>query len=165
VRSLDAVDLRIGFATDRHSFGPGGPLALGGIEIPGPRLHGHSDGDAILHAVAGALLGAAGVGDLGRLFPADERTPRGIASGEIVHGVVKRLGDAGHRPVAVDVTVEGARPRLGSRLDAMQAAIAALLAIPPERVGIKASSGNLGGDPGAGRAIAASALATIAASE
>jgi 2-C-methyl-D-erythritol 4-phosphate cytidylyltransferase/2-C-methyl-D-erythritol 2,4-cyclodiphosphate synthase len=83
---------RIGFGDDAHPFGPGAPLALGGIEHAGaPRLHGHSDGDVVLHAVADALLGAAGLGDLGRLFPADARTPRGIASAALVEEVVARL--------------------------------------------------------------------------
>ena len=73
--------VRTGIGHDSHPFGPGGPLHLGGLEIAGaPALAGHSDGDVVLHAVADALLGAAGLGDLGRLFPADARTPRGIAS-------------------------------------------------------------------------------------
>jgi 2-C-methyl-D-erythritol 2,4-cyclodiphosphate synthase len=161
VRLLDDPQVRIGFARDRHGFGPGGPLALGGIEVPGPRLYGHSDGDVALHAVAGALLGAAGLGDLGQLFPADERTPSGIASGDLVRSVVEQLSSAGHRPLAVDVTIEGGRPRLAPRLPAMRDAIAGLLGIEPRLVGIKASSGNLRGDEGAGRAIAATAVATV----
>jgi 2-C-methyl-D-erythritol 2,4-cyclodiphosphate synthase len=161
VRSPRDLDVRTGYARDRHTFGPGGPLALGGIDLPGPRLSGHSDGDAALHAVAGALLGAAGLGDLGQLFPADSRTPSGIASRELVRTVIDRVAEAGHEPLAVDLTIEAARPRLGDRLAEMRAAIAALLTIDVDRVGIKASSGNLGGDEGAGRAIAASAVVTI----
>jgi 2-C-methyl-D-erythritol 2,4-cyclodiphosphate synthase len=134
---------------------------LGGLAIPGPRLLGHSDGDVALHAVAGALLGAAALGDLGQLFPADERTPRGAASAGLLREVVGRLAEAGFRPAAVDVTIEAARPRLGARLDDMRDAVAVLLGLPPAAVGIKASSGNLGGDEGAGRAISASAIATI----
>ena len=69
-------ELRTGFSTDAHPFGPGDGLWLGGVEIPAaPRLHGHSDGDAALHAIAGALLGGGGLGDLGTVYPADERTP------------------------------------------------------------------------------------------
>ena len=76
-----AAAVRVGLGVDNHPFGPGEPLALGGLRIEGvPRLAGHSDGDAALHAVADALLGAAGLGDLGRLFPADSRTPEGIDS-------------------------------------------------------------------------------------
>ena len=109
---------RVGFGHDSHPFGPGEPLALGGIAIAGaPRLHGHSDGDVALHAVADALLGAAGLGDLGRLFPADPSTPRGIASGELLAEVVARLAAAGWRPASIDLTIVAARPRLGAHLD------------------------------------------------
>jgi 2-C-methyl-D-erythritol 4-phosphate cytidylyltransferase/2-C-methyl-D-erythritol 2,4-cyclodiphosphate synthase len=153
---------RVGFGTDAHPFGPGLGLRLGGITIDGaPRLHGHSDGDVVLHAVADALLGAAGLGDLGRLFPADARTPRGVDSRRLLAEVVERLGAAGWRPARVDITVEAARPRLGPRLDAMAEAIAADLGIDRADVSVKASSGNLDGATGAGRVVAARALATI----
>jgi len=165
VRSLDVPDLRIGFARDRHAFGPGEPLALGGIAIPGPRLAGHSDGDAALHAVAGALLGAAGLGDLGQLFPADERTPAGVASAELLREVVRRLRESGTRPVAIDVAIDAGRPRLAGRLEEMRVAIASLVELSTEHVGVKASSGNLGGDAGAGRAIEATAVALVASAE
>jgi 2-C-methyl-D-erythritol 4-phosphate cytidylyltransferase/2-C-methyl-D-erythritol 2,4-cyclodiphosphate synthase len=153
---------RVGFGEDVHPFGPGRPLALGGIELPGaPRLHGHSDGDVVLHAVAGALLGAAGLGDLGRLFPADARTPRGVASAELLTDVARRLGEAGLAPARVDVTVVGARPRLGDHLDAMAARIAELLGLAPDAVSVKASTGNLAGMEGAGRGISARVIATV----
>ncbi|HEY3523606.1 MAG TPA: 2-C-methyl-D-erythritol 2,4-cyclodiphosphate synthase [Candidatus Limnocylindrales bacterium] len=151
----------IGFARDRHSFGPGEPLALGGLRLPGPRLHGHSDGDVVLHAVAGALLGAARLGDLGSLFPADDRTERGIESGPILRRVLETLAEAGRAPLAVDVSIEAARPRIGSHLAAMRTTIAELLDLDQAAVGIKASSGNLGADTGAGRAIEAIAVATV----
>jgi len=137
-------------------------LRLGGIEITGaPRLYGHSDGDVALHALADALLGGAGLGDLGRLFPADGRTPEGIASAELVRDVVGRLAAAGWRVATADVTIVGARPRLGGRLDEMRAAIASLLGLDAAAVSVKASTGNLSGDPGAGRAIVAQAIATL----
>ncbi len=157
-----AGTLRVGFGHDSHPFGPGSPLRLGGIAIDGaPALAGHSDGDVVLHAVADALLGAAGQGDLGRLFPSDDRTPRNIASTRLLGEVVARLAAAGLRPASVDVTIIGARPRLGSHLDAMRDAIAGELAVDPARVNVKASTGNLAGDEGAGRAIAARAVATV----
>jgi len=155
-------DTRTGFSTDVHPFGPEVGLWLGGVEIPAaPRLHGHSDGDAALHAIAGALLGACGLGDLGSVYPADERTRRGIASGELLRGVVKRLGDAGWRPSSVDVTIVAGRPRLGEHLPAMRSAIAGLLALGTDAVSVKASTGNLSGDVGAGRVIEAHAVATL----
>ena len=89
---------RTGIGHDSHPFGPGEPLALGGIRIAGaPRLHGHSDGDVALHAVADALLGAAGLGDLGSLFPAGPSTPAGIDSGALLADVVARTAAAGWR--------------------------------------------------------------------
>jgi 2-C-methyl-D-erythritol 4-phosphate cytidylyltransferase/2-C-methyl-D-erythritol 2,4-cyclodiphosphate synthase len=162
VPALARAPVRTGFGHDSHPFGPGMPLRLGGMEIEGaPRLHGHSDGDVALHAVADALLGAAGLGDLGRLFPADARTPRGIASDALLREVVARLAGAGLRPASVDVTIIGARPRLGARLDAMRAAIASLLGVDEGAVNVKASTGNLAGDEGAGRSISARAVATV----
>jgi 2-C-methyl-D-erythritol 4-phosphate cytidylyltransferase/2-C-methyl-D-erythritol 2,4-cyclodiphosphate synthase len=153
---------RIGLGVDRHPFGPGGPLALGGLDIVGaPRLHGHSDGDVALHAIADALLGAARLGDLGKLFPADHRTPRGIASRELLREVVERLAEAGLRPASVDLTVVAGRPRLGLHLERMRSAIAEILGLDPDRVSVKASTGNLGGDEGAGRAISAQAIALV----
>ncbi len=153
---------RIGFGEDGHPFGPGGSLALGGISIDGaPRLHGHSDGDVALHAVADALLGAAGLGDLGRIFPADATTPEGVASAELLTAVVRRLRDVGLRPAQVDLTIVGARPRLSGRLEEMRAAIAELVGLPPDRVNVKASSGNLAGFEGAGRGIAARAVVVL----
>jgi 2-C-methyl-D-erythritol 4-phosphate cytidylyltransferase/2-C-methyl-D-erythritol 2,4-cyclodiphosphate synthase len=156
--------VRIGFGSDSHPFGPGEPLALGGLRFAGaPRLYGHSDGDVVLHAIADALLGAAGLGDLGRVFPSDARTPLGIASGELVREVVRRVADAGFRPTSVDVTVIAARPRLAGRLDDMCDAVAALLGLPADAVNIKASTGNLAGMEGAGRGISAHAAALVAA--
>lgn len=153
---------RAGLGHDRHPFGPGEPLRLGGIEIAGaPRLHGHSDGDVVLHAIADALLGATGLGDLGRLAPADARTPRGIASRDLLALAVARVRAAGWLPDGVDVTITGARPRLSGHLDAMRAAVAAVLDLPAHRVSIKASTGNLQGPEGEGRAIAAEAIATL----
>ena len=153
---------RIGSGSDSHPFGPGGPLALGGIEIPGAyRLHGHSDGDVALHAVADALLGAAAMGDLGRLFPAGPETPRGIAGRELLAEVGRRLSGAGWRVTSIDLTIVGARPRLGGLLEEMRQAIAATLGVEVERISVKASSGNLSGMEGAGRGISASAVAAI----
>jgi 2-C-methyl-D-erythritol 4-phosphate cytidylyltransferase/2-C-methyl-D-erythritol 2,4-cyclodiphosphate synthase len=155
---------RTGIGHDAHPFGPGEPLRLGGVEIAGaPRLHGHSDGDVVLHAVADALLGAAGLGDLGRLYPADASTPVGVDSRELLQGVVARLAEAGWRPAGLDLTIVAARPRLGGHLDSMRDAVAGALGLSTEAVNIKASTGNLDGADGAGRSISTLALATIEA--
>jgi 2-C-methyl-D-erythritol 4-phosphate cytidylyltransferase / 2-C-methyl-D-erythritol 2,4-cyclodiphosphate synthase len=159
---LDRIVPRVGYGADEHPFGPGEPLALGGVNIEGaPRLHGHSDGDVVLHAVADALLGAAGLGDLGRAFPAGPVTPTGIASSELLNDTVRRLAAAGLRPAQLDLTVVAARPRLGDRLDGMRVAIAGLVGLPIDRVNVKASTGNLAGAEGAGRGIAARAIAVV----
>jgi 2-C-methyl-D-erythritol 4-phosphate cytidylyltransferase / 2-C-methyl-D-erythritol 2,4-cyclodiphosphate synthase len=171
VRDLVAADSatlagagRVGIGLDSHPFGPGTGLRLGGIEIAAAaRLHGHSDGDVALHATADALLGAAALGDLGALFPPDRRTPRGVASTELLEAVVTKLAANGWQPASVDLTIVGARPRLAEHLAAMRAAIAALLGLDPSAVSVKASSGNLSGDEGAGRSIAARAVAAVSA--
>jgi 2-C-methyl-D-erythritol 4-phosphate cytidylyltransferase/2-C-methyl-D-erythritol 2,4-cyclodiphosphate synthase len=156
------TDGRVGIGLDSHPFGPGEPLALGGIEIPGaPRLHGHSDGDVALHAVADALLGGAGLGDLGRLFPPGPATPRNVASRELLAEVRRRVDDAGYRLVSVDLTIVAARPRLEGHLDPMRDAIAAIVGAPADAVSVKASTGNLAGMDGAGRGISAHAVAHL----
>ncbi len=155
---------RVGFGDDGHPFGPGGPLVLGGITFEAaPRLHGHSDGDVVLHAVADALLGAASLGDLGRIFPPGPGTPLGVASAELLAEVVRRVGGAGFRPASVDVTIVAARPRLAARLDDMRDAVAGIVGLEPGSVSVKASTGNLSGMEGAGRGISARAVAVVEA--
>jgi len=154
--------VRTGIGHDSHPFGPGMPLVLGGVRIDGaPRLHGHSDGDVAIHAICDALLGAAGLGDLGRLFPVGPDTPAGIASGTLLDEVLRQVAAAGWRPASADLTIVAARPKLGSRLDAMREAIASALGLDVARVNVKASTGNLDGMEGAGRGISALALAVV----
>ena len=161
--SIGAVAPRVGFGSDSHPFGPGEPLHLGGIAIAGaPRLHGHSDGDVAIHAIADALLGAAGLGDLGAMFPAGPATPPGISGAEILDSVLEHVRSTGQAPHSIDVTIVGARPRLAAHLAAMREAIAALTGLPLDRVDVKASTGNLDGMVGAGRGIVAYAVAVLA---
>jgi 2-C-methyl-D-erythritol 4-phosphate cytidylyltransferase/2-C-methyl-D-erythritol 2,4-cyclodiphosphate synthase len=158
--------VRVGLGHDSHPFGPGSPLILGGVTIDGaPRLSGHSDGDVALHAIAGAILGAAGLGDLGRLFPAGPETPPGIASSELIADVVGRAEASGHRIANVDVTILAARPRLADDLPAIGRRVAELLRVEPGLVNVKASTGNLAGMEGAGRGISAQAVVTLVALE
>ena len=154
---------RVGLGSDSHPFGPGTGLALGGVVVGGaPRLHGHSDGDVVLHAIADALLGAAGLGDLGRIFPAGPETPRGIASSELLAEVSRRVAAAGYAVTNLDCTIIAARPRLAGLLPTIGVRIAELLAVGPAAVNIKASSGNLAGMEGAGRGISAEAIVVLA---
>ena len=153
------TNLRLGWGDDAHPVGEGGVLVLAGQTFPGsPALIGHSDGDVVLHAVADALLGAAHLGDLGRLFPADARTPAGISSGTLLAEALRRAAAAGVVPLWVDLTITAKAPRLAEHLDSMATAIAAALSLEVDQVSVKASTGNLIGDEGAGRAVRCQAI-------
>jgi 2-C-methyl-D-erythritol 4-phosphate cytidylyltransferase/2-C-methyl-D-erythritol 2,4-cyclodiphosphate synthase len=162
VRALarGGAETRVGLGQDSHGFGPDLGLWLGGIQIENsPRLHGHSDGDVVLHAIATAVLSATGNGDLGRLFPPDDHRTTGIASSDLLREAIARANQSGWAVESAQVSVIGARPRLGGqRLDAMAANVAGLLAVGRDSVAINASTGNLSGDEGAGRVITATAL-------
>jgi 2-C-methyl-D-erythritol 4-phosphate cytidylyltransferase/2-C-methyl-D-erythritol 2,4-cyclodiphosphate synthase len=155
--------LRVTSGSDSHPFGAADGLRLGGLLFEAaPRLHGHSDGDVVLHALCDALLAASSGGDLGRLFPSGERATRGIDSRELLAEVMSRVHSAGSLVSSADVTILGARPRLGAkRLDAMAAIIAGLMHVDAGRVSVKAATGNLSGDEGAGRVISASCLVSV----
>jgi 2-C-methyl-D-erythritol 4-phosphate cytidylyltransferase / 2-C-methyl-D-erythritol 2,4-cyclodiphosphate synthase len=154
---------RTGFGQDSHQFGRADGLYLGGTFIgEAPRLHGHSDGDVALHAIATALLAAAGLGDLGRLFPSDDSATAGADSADLLREASARVATAGWMPSSVQLALLGVRPRLGSaRLDAMRVAIANLLALEPEAIAVTASTGNLIGAEGHGLGISATALVTV----
>ena len=159
-----AAPARTGYGQDSHQFGRQDGLWLGGLHIPeAPRLHGHSDGDAALHAITTALLSAIGAGDIGRLFPAGETSTAGIGSAEMLAKGLGLLDAAGWRPASVGVSLVGARPRLGAaRLEQMRQRIAELVGVEPDDVSVTASTGNLSGAEGSGRAISATALVTVA---
>ena len=120
---------RVGLGFDVHPFGEGSALVLGGVRIEeAPRLAGHSDGDAVAHAVADALLGAAGLGDLGTLFPSSDERHRDADSIALLHEVAERVGKAGWWVDNIDVVVAAETPRLGPHVDAMAANLVAALA-------------------------------------
>jgi 2-C-methyl-D-erythritol 2,4-cyclodiphosphate synthase len=154
---------RTGFGQDSHPFGPQMGLWLGGVLFEqAPRLFGHSDGDAALHALATALLAASGRGDLGRRFPPTDPATAGAASGGLLRSVVEDIAADGWRIESAQVSLLGARPRFGAqRLDAMRAAISRLLGADESAVAVVASSGNLGGAEGAGLAISATAVVSL----
>jgi 2-C-methyl-D-erythritol 4-phosphate cytidylyltransferase/2-C-methyl-D-erythritol 2,4-cyclodiphosphate synthase len=164
--ALGAARVRVGFGSDSHPFGPAMGLALGGLVLDGaPRLHGHSDGDVLLHAIADAVLGAAGLGDLGRIFPAGPETPAGVASDHLLAEVVHGVRSHGFTIETVDCTIVASRPRLAARLPAIGERIAVLLGVDPAAVNVKASTGNLDGMEGAGRGISATAVVVVKAAE
>lgn len=162
VRALarGSSESRVGLGQDSHGFGPDLGLWLGGIQIDAaPRLFGHSDGDVVLHAIATAILSATGNGDLGRLFPSNDKQTTGIASSDLLREAIQKADESGWTVESAQVSLVGARPRLGGqRLDAMATRVAELLAVSRDSVAINASTGNLSGDEGAGRAITATAL-------
>ena len=158
--------MRIGQGLDAHALVPGRALVLGGIAIPFERgLAGHSDGDVLLHAIASALLGALGEGDLGRHFPSSDPALAGIASGEILARVAARVRAAGFGVENVDATVVAQAPRLAPHLGAMEREIARTLAIGTERVNVKATSTDGLGAIGRGEGIAAQAVVLLDARE
>jgi len=156
--------MRVGNGYDVHRFraGDAGPLRLGGIEIAGvPRLDGHSDGDALIHAVIDALLGAAGEGDIGQHFPPGEPEYQDIDSRELLRRVTRLIVARGCRVHNVDATVIAERPRLAEHLSAMREAIASALGLEARQVNVKATT-NEGLDAvGAGEAIAVLAVALV----
>jgi 2-C-methyl-D-erythritol 4-phosphate cytidylyltransferase/2-C-methyl-D-erythritol 2,4-cyclodiphosphate synthase len=155
--------MRYGLGQDSHGFGPEMGLALGGIQVAdAPRLHGHSDGDVVLHALATAILSACSLGDIGRLFPASDATTQGISSEHLVEEAIERARDAGWGLSQIQVSVIGARPKLGAtRIDAMRERIAELVRIAPQEIGISASTGNLYGPEGAGLVVSATCLVGV----
>lgn len=135
------AELRVGFGFDAHRLVPGRPLVLGGVDLGFERgLAGHSDGDALLHALADALLGSLGLPDIGTLFPDDDPAFAGADSARLLAGVLERLAGRGARPVNVDLVVVCDRPKLQPHADAIRARVAGLLGLSPDAVGIKAKT-------------------------
>lgn len=159
---MTEMDIRVGQGLDVHAFGPGDHVMLGGVRIAHDRgLAAHSDGDVALHALCDALLGAAGLGDIGQHFPPGEARWRGADSRELLAAVAGLLAQHGWRPVNVDLTVACETPRLAPHVPAMRAAIAAVLDSPPDAVSVKATTTEKLGFCGRGEGIAALAVALI----
>ena len=155
--------LRVGQGWDIHRLVRGRPLMLGGVRVPhGRGLLGHSDGDAVLHAVADALLGAVAAGDIGQHFPDTDPRYRGADSATLLAEVVRIVGTRGGRVVNVDVSILAEQPKLAAHMPAMRARLAALLDVEESCVGVKARTMEGLGAIGAGEAIAAQAVALVA---
>jgi 2-C-methyl-D-erythritol 2,4-cyclodiphosphate synthase len=158
------MKLRIGQGFDVHAFVPGRPLRLGGIDIPHREgLLGHSDADALLHAITDAILGAAGLGDIGRMFPDTDAAHRGADSRQLLQGAYVRVREAGWHVVNVDCVIVAARPRIAPHVEAMRTTIAGLLDVAPEAVGIKGKTTEHLGFTGRGEGIATFAVALLMA--
>lgn len=153
----------VGFGYDVHRLVDGRPLILGGVNIPYTKgLDGHSDADVLVHALMDALLGAAGLRDIGHYFPPSDPKYKGADSIALLHSVVKLLADEGYRPVNVDMSLLAERPKIGPYVEQMRERISRALGIPPRRVGIKATTNEGMGFVGEGQGMAAYAVALIA---
>jgi 2-C-methyl-D-erythritol 2,4-cyclodiphosphate synthase len=153
------VSVRTGIGVDSHRFEPGRRLVLGGVEIPHEAgLAGHSDADVLAHAIIDALLGAAGLGDIGQLFPDTDAAWEGADSMALLADVLGRVRDAGWEVEHVDATVMMERPKLAPHREAIAASLAAALG---STVNVKATTGERMGFVGRGEGVAAMAVATL----
>jgi 2-C-methyl-D-erythritol 2,4-cyclodiphosphate synthase len=156
------MSTRTGIGYDSHRFAAGIPLRLGGVTIPHTHgLAGHSDGDAVLHAITDALLGAAALGDIGSFFPDTDPRWKGADSATFVRGAVEALASQRLSVGNVDVTVITEQPKLAPHIEAMSAATAAALGVPIPMVSIKAKTNEGMGWIGRGEGLACIAVATI----
>jgi 2-C-methyl-D-erythritol 2,4-cyclodiphosphate synthase len=154
--------LRIGLGEDSHRLEPGGPLRLGGIDVPHDhRLVGHSDADVLLHAVTDALLGAAGLPDIGQMFPNTDPANRNRDSAEMLAAAADELKKQNYRILNVDCVVHAERPKLADYYHAIRHRIAGILKINPLAVGLKAKTGETAGPVGHEHIIEARCIALI----
>jgi 2-C-methyl-D-erythritol 2,4-cyclodiphosphate synthase len=155
---------RIGLGVDAHAFADGIPLVLGGVVIDYPRgLAGHSDGDVVSHALTDALLGAAGLADIGALFPSDDERYRGADSVELLAEAYRHVREAGYVLVNADCVLIGQEPRIAPHRDAMGTRLAAALDAPAGSVGVRATTTDFLGFTGRGEGLAAQAVALLVA--
>lgn len=160
------MSFRVGEGWDIHALAPGRKLIIGGVEIPFERgLMGHSDADALLHAVTDALLGAAGLGDIGRHFPDTDPQFQGADSVVLLTEAARRVRERGLRIANVDSTVIAQAPRLAPYIDAMGQRIALALGLSPDQVNVKAKTAEKLGPVGQGLAIEARAIVLLESQE
>jgi 2-C-methyl-D-erythritol 2,4-cyclodiphosphate synthase len=156
------MSVRVGIGVDAHAFADGVPLVLGGVDLASPRgLAGHSDGDVITHALIDAVLGAAGLGDIGSLFPSNSSTPVGISSVELLRDAVARVRGAGYAVVNADCVLIGEEPRISARRVEMSDVLSAVVGAP---VNVRATTTDRLGFTGRGEGLAAQAVALVESS-
>lgn len=157
--------IRVGLGYDSHRFAAGGPLVLGGLRIEAPvHLAGHSDGDAVCHALTDAILGAAGLGDIGALFPDTAAENAGRDSVEMLGLALARVEAEGWRVAQVDVAVVAESVKIAPHREAMRARLATVLGVTPQDVSVKGKTNEGMGWIGRGEGLAVIAVATLAAS-
>lgn len=154
--------MRVGLGFDSHRFDPDRSLVLGGVSIPdAPGLAGHSDGDAVVHAVIDALLGAAGLGSIGDAFPDDDPRWRDADSIELLRRAVRRLEEENYQVVNVDVTVVAERPRVAPHVESMRRRLADPLRVAASHVSVKGKSNEGMGWVGRSEGLAVMAVALL----
>jgi 2-C-methyl-D-erythritol 2,4-cyclodiphosphate synthase len=155
-------ELRIGLGVDAHAFADGIPLVLGGIRFDEDRgLAGHSDGDVVSHALIDALLGAAGLGDIGSLFPSDDEMLRGVSSLLLLRNAYGKVTASGFELVNADCILIGEQPRIADRRSEMRARLAETLAVEPERISVRATTTDHLGFTGRREGLVAQAVALL----
>ena len=155
-------ELRIGLGVDAHALAEGVRLVLGGVELDFPRgLAGHSDGDVIAHALTDALLGAAGLGDIGSLFPSGDERWRGANSLDLLAEAYAQVRAAGYALVNADCVLVGEEPRIAPHRQAMRERLATALGVEPARVNVRATTTDRLGFTGRGEGLAAEAVALV----
>jgi 2-C-methyl-D-erythritol 2,4-cyclodiphosphate synthase len=153
------VSYRVGIGVDAHAFADGVPLVLGGVRFDSPRgLAGHSDGDVITHALIDAVLGAAGLGDIGSLFPSDRSTPQGVSSLDLLRHALEQVSSAGCSVVNADCVLVGEEPRIAPRRDEMSRVLGEIVGAP---VSVRATTTDKLGFTGRGEGLAAQAVALV----
>src|SRR5437660_9625346 len=156
------AEYRVGTGFDAHAFEEGVPLVLGGIRIDHPHgLAGHSDGDVLAHALTDAVLGAAGLEDIGALFPSGDPALEGADSIELLRDAWQRVQELGWELANADVVLIGEEPRLAPHRDAMRARLADALGIDRERVAVRATTTDRLGFTGRGEGLAGQAVALL----
>ena len=156
------TDVRTGIGWDSHRLVAGRPLILGGVEIESELgLDGHSDADVLTHAVIDALLGAAGLDDIGAHFPDTDERWKGADSIELLRATVALVAEAGFAVSNVDATIVMERPKVGARRTLMRERLAEAIGVEPARVNVKATTGEGIGFVGRGEGVAAMAVATL----
>jgi 2-C-methyl-D-erythritol 2,4-cyclodiphosphate synthase len=159
-------ELRVGLGVDAHAFADGIPLVLGGLRFDDDRgLAGHSDGDVVTHALIDALLGAAGLGDIGTLFPADDDSLRGVSSLLLLRNAYGKITAVGDEHVNADCVLIGEWPRIADRRDEMRARLAETLAVDVDRVAVRATTTDHLGFTGRGEGLMAQAVALLRQSD
>ena len=155
-------ELRVGIGVDAHALVEGVPLVLAGVGFPGERgLAGHSDGDVVSHALIDAILGAAGLGDIGELFPSGDLEWRGVSSLRLLEHAYEVVRRAGFELVNADCVLIGEEPRIAQSRDLMRARLAGALGVTPDLIAVRATTTDRLGFTGRGEGLAAQAVALL----